>query len=98
MYVIRDVFRCKPGHSRSVAEKFKNSLSFMEKMKGFKSGRVLLDAVGDYWTVVLESEVESLADFEAEMSTYATDPQIRDTVKGYMEEVERGHREIFRIV
>ena len=98
MYVIRDIFRCKPGHSKSVAEKFKNSFSAMQKMKGFKSGRVLLDYVGSYWTVVLETEVDSLGNFEALMSEYATNKEMRDTVKGYMDEVEGGHREIFRIV
>ena len=98
MYVIRDIFRCKPGHSKSVAEKFKNSFSAMQKMKGFKSGRVLLDYVGSYWTVVLETEVDSLGNFEALMNEYAINKEMRDTVKGYMEEVEGGHREIFRIV
>jgi heme-degrading monooxygenase HmoA len=98
MYVIRDIFRCKPGHSKSVAEKFKNSLSAMQKMKGFKSGRVLLDYVGSYWTVVLETEVDSLGNFEALLNEYATNKEMHEIMKGYMDDVEGGHREVFRIV
>lgn len=97
MYVVRDVFRCKPGHSRSVAEKFKKTLPLMQKMKGYVSARVLLDAVAGYWTVVLETQVESLAEFERSMSEYAANEEFREMVKGYMDEVEGGHREIFRV-
>ena len=78
--------------------KFKNSFAAMQKMKGFKSGRVLLDYVGSYWTVVLETEVDTLGNFEALMNEYATNKEMRDTVKGYMDEVEGGHREVFKIV
>lgn len=97
MYVIRDVFKCKPGHSRSVAEKFKNALVLTRKIRGVSNGRVLIDYVGAYWTVVLESEVENLAQFEKEMIEYGADKQMQKAVKGYMDEIEGGHREIFRI-
>lgn len=98
MYVVRDVFHCKPGHAKSVADKFKNSLLHMKNMKSFKGGRVLVDYMAEYWTVVLETEIESLGDFESQMNEYASNQQMRDTMKGYMDEVDGGHREVFRIV
>jgi hypothetical protein len=98
MYVIRDVFRCKPGHSKSVAEKFKNAVALEKKKKGSSSGRVLVDFIADYWTVVFETQVETLAQFEQEMAEYASSSEMRDVMKGYMDEVEGGHREIFRVV
>jgi heme-degrading monooxygenase HmoA len=98
MYVVRDIFRCKPGHSKSVAERFKKSFPLMQKMKGFVSARVLIDYVTSYWTVVLEIEVESLGDFERQMNEYSASPEFREAMKGYMDEVDGGHREIFKIV
>ena len=98
MYVVRDVFRCKPGHSKSIAERFKKSFSLMQKMKGFVSARVLVDYVTSYWTVVLEAEVESLAEFERQMTEYSNSKEFRKIMKGYMDEVDGGHREIFKIV
>jgi quinol monooxygenase YgiN len=97
MYLIRDVFRCKPGHAKSVAEKFKKTIPMMKKEKGFVSARVLVDFVANYWTVVIENEVASLADFESSMNDAAGNAEFREAVKGYMEEVEGGYREIFRI-
>ena len=98
MYVVRDVFRCKPGHSRSVAEKFRKSMPLMKKMKGFRGGRILIDYVTSYWTVILEAEVESLGEFESQMNEYASSQEMKEAMKGYMDEVEGGHREIYKIV
>ncbi len=97
MYVVRDVFRCKPGHSKSVAERFTKTVPMMKKMKGFVSARVLVDLVADYWTVVLETEVESLAEFERQMKDYSSSRELQNAMKGYMEDVEGGHREVFRV-
>ena len=98
MYLVRDVFRCKPGHSKAMSDRFKNTLPLMKKMKGFVSARVLVDYVASYWTVVLEAEVENLADFERQMAEYSASPEFREAMKGYMDEVDGGHREIFKIV
>ena len=98
MYVVRDVFNCKPGQSKSVADKFNNSIKLMQNMEGFISARVLVDYVANYWTVVLESEVENLADFERNMSEYAARDEFREALNGYMEQINGGYREIFRIL
>ena len=97
MYLIRDVFHCKPGHSTSLAERLKKTFPLAKKMGGFVSARVLVDYVTSYWTVVLEMEVESLGDFEREMKEHAARPEFREAMQGYMDEVDGGHREIFRI-
>jgi tRNA-dihydrouridine synthase len=98
MYIVRDVFRCKPGHAKSVAEKFKKGFELMKKTKGGGSARVLVDYVTSYWTVVMEIEVESLAEFEKQMTEYSASQEFRDLMKGYMDEVDGGHREIFKVV
>ncbi len=100
MYVIRDVFRCKPGKSRQLAEMFKKSIDSMQSKPpdGFGNPRVMLDFVTDYWRVVLESDVESLAKYENMMSASSTSQEMRDSMAGYMDLVEEGHREVYRLV
>jgi hypothetical protein len=58
---------------------------------------VLIDYIADYWTVVLEQEVGDLQAFERHMAEYREDPRVRESTAGYMEMVDKGHREIFRI-
>lgn len=98
MYVVRDVFNCKPGQSKAVADKFKNGLSIMKTMTGFVSGRILIDYIGSYWTVVLEMEVESLDLYEKQMTEYSTHDKMREALKGYVDQVNGGHREIYKVV
>lgn len=98
MFLIRDVFRCKPGKSRQLAEMFKKSMSSMEKLGGFKNPRIMLDFVANYWTVVLELEVDSLEQFESNMTAFGNRPEVREALAGYMDLVEGGGREIYKIV
>lgn len=98
MFVVRDVFRCKPGKAKLVAEKLKLTIPSMEQLDGFRNCRVMVDAVADYWTVVLEAEVDSLAAFEGHMANFSARVEVRDAMAGYMELVDGGQREIFRIV
>ena len=97
MYLIRDVFRCKPGKVNAVAEKFQRSLA-VEAEGVPPKPRLLVDAVATYWTLVLETEVEDLAGFERQMQAYRETPAVQEAMAGYMDLVEEGHREIFRIL
>ncbi len=98
MFVVRDIFRCKPGKAKELVEKFKSTFASMEAHDGFRNTRVMVDAVADYWTVVMESDVESLADFERHMREYGARPEVRAALEGYMDLVVEGRREIFRLV
>lgn len=98
MYLIRDVFRCKPGQAGRLAQMFKQTIPSLEREDGFANCRVLVDYVADYWTVVLQAEVEDLGRFERHMATFSTRPEVRQILEGYMDLVDGGHREIYRIV
>jgi heme-degrading monooxygenase HmoA len=98
MLLIRDVFRCKPGKAGELARRFKATVPSMESEDGFRNCRVLVDYVADYWTVVLQAEVEDLARFEGHMQSFSARPEVRQALAGYMDLVEGGHREIYRIV
>lgn len=98
MYLIRDSFTCKPGMSRKLAEIFKATMPLMKEAEGFRNGRVMVDAVASYWTVVLETETESLEQFERQMAAFGSRPEVRKSMEGYMDLVQGGKREIFRII
>lgn len=98
MYLIRDVFRCKPGKAGELARRFKQTIPSMEQEDGFRNCRVLVDYVASYWTVVLQAEVDDLGQFEHHMRSYGSRPEVREALEGYMELVQEGHREIYRIV
>ena len=98
MYQVRDIFKCKPGKAKELAERFKKVMPLVERDDRFSNTRVMVDAVASYSTVVLEQDVESLADFEKHMAEFGARPDVREIMAGYMDLVEGGHREIFKIV
>lgn len=98
MYLVRDVFRCKPGKAGELARRLKETIPSMELEDRFRNCRVMVDFVTTYWTVVLQAEVEELADFERHMRSYGSRPEVKAAMEGYMELVDGGHREIYRIV
>lgn len=97
MLVIQERFRCKPGKAKELVEKFKKSNELMEKATGRSMGRVLVDVVANYWTVIIEHEAESMAELEKEMTQRVEVEGVDKAMEGYMDLVEGGRREIFRI-
>jgi len=94
MIVVRNTFTARPGHAGALVAQLKKTAA----AGNLSNVRFLTDFVGDFNQVVMEYEVESVAGFEAVMQRYATDPQIRETAKGYTELWLTGRRELFRVV
>ena len=96
MLLIRDIFYCKPGKVRPLVEKFQA----MNKLgaKGMPRVRVLTDVSAErYWTVVAETEVESLEQ-HAEMARKSMEnPEVQQAMQGYHDLVVEGRREIYTI-
>jgi len=99
MVIVREIFTAKPGQASKLAKLFR---------KGFPQDhntRVMTDLVGDYNTVVVEMQVESLAEFERQMEEYRSgkpdpkmDPKVAEEMSKYTEMYLTGRREIFQIV
>ena len=96
MYVIRNVFRCKPGKSKALIEKFKATHELMKKDIQLDD-RILLDEVAGFWTVVVEVNVENIAEFENAMKERGSREDIQRSMAGYMDMVDSGYREVFRV-
>jgi hypothetical protein len=97
MFLIRNVFRCKPGQAKKLAQMFKATIPTMEAAGAMKGARVMTDTVSTFWTVVMEAEAESLEAWERSFEMMASKPEMRKAMEGYMDLVEGGHREIFHI-
>jgi len=63
---------------------------------GFKRPRMMTDAVAGYWTVVIETELEQLIDWE-KGEGFTSKPEVKEIMEGYGDLVETGYREIFKI-
>ena len=95
MYLIRDTFQCKPGMAKDLVQKFKGTIPYMEE-QNFKNIKLLTDVVSNYWTVVLEAEVDTLTEFENRKG-FTSKPKVKEIMKDYMTLVEGGKREIFNV-
>ena len=93
MYLVREVFQTKPGKAKDLVKIFKEAGKIME---GMGNTRIMTDAVSNYWTVILEMEVENLATWE-KMAGTTQKPEVKEIMKDYMTLLEGGHREIFKI-
>ena len=98
MLLIRDVFRCRPGKAGELARRFKETIPSMEAEDGFRNVRVMVDYAATYWTVVLQAEADDIGRFDRHAATFSSRPEVRRAMEGYMDLVEGGHREIWRIV
>lgn len=94
MFVIRNVFKCKPGQAKNLIEKFKAGLPMMQEVANH---RILVDEVASFWTVVIETETEDMAQFEKMMKERGSRKDVQDAMAGYMDHIDSGYREIFRV-
>ena len=93
MIVVRNTFTAKPGQAGKLLAQMKE----VAAAGSLKNLRFLTDLAGDFNQVVMEHEVESLAEMEAILQKYMTDPQIREKAKGYTDLWLTGKRELFRV-
>jgi len=96
MFVIRNVFRCKPGQAKGVADKFKAAHEHLTDL--VSDSRVMVDEVGHFWTVVVEVTVDDLGSFTKAMQERGGREEVQAAMAGYMDMVDSGYREIFRVI
>lgn len=97
MYQIREVFQAKPGKAKDLVKMFKQAAPHFEKTQGVQRVNVLTDIVSTYWTVIVEMETEDIGGFFINLRSATMSDELKDIMKGYMDCVEGGKREIFMI-
>jgi hypothetical protein len=101
MIVVRNVFRLKFGKAREALANMKEGLAIQKRVIGDRvtfSTRLLTDATGPFYTLVLEVTLPNLAALEAEMPKIFGDEEFQANYRKTAEFVESGYREIFTIV
>jgi hypothetical protein len=94
MIIVRNSFIARPGQASKLAAQLKEMAAAGE----LPNHRVLTDMTGEFNRVVMEYEVESVAQFEETFKKYSSDPVIREKAKGYTDLWTTGSRELLRVV
>jgi hypothetical protein len=97
MILVRDVFRLQFGRAREAIAVWQEGRGLAQKA-GFKSARLLTDLVGPYYTLVLETTFDSLADYERAGQALRDDEKWRAWYAKVPPLSRDGYREIFTIV
>lgn len=97
MYLIREVFNTKPGRAKELVKMFKATTPYFEKSGVMMNTKIMTDAVGDYWTVIIQSEVNDLGNFFSQLRNPSSPPppEVMEIMKGYMDCVVSGRREVY---
>jgi hypothetical protein len=101
MIVVRNVFQLKFGKAREALDHIKQGLAIQKRVIGDSvefSTRLLTDATGPFYTLVLEVTIPNLAALEATMPRVFGDAEFQANYRKTAEFVESGYREIFNIV
>jgi len=97
MYLVRNVFKAKPGKAKALVETFRKASQVMSGLGVVKSTRILTDSVAGFWTIVLEDEVEDLNAYMDMAKSLSGKPEFAEVVKNYVEYSLEGYREVFKI-
>jgi hypothetical protein len=96
MYLVRNIFNAKPGMVKELVKKWKQTIPYAEK-QGLKNNRLLTDVSAGFWTFIYEFEIENLSELE-EAESFTSSPEVKNIMAGYMDLVQGGYREIFKVV
>jgi hypothetical protein len=97
MIQVREVFQLHFGRAREAIALAREGIAIEEKHGGIKS-RLLTDLTGEYYTLIMESEHESLAAFEQGLEAGMANEEFRAWYPRFAALARGGRREIYRIV
>ena len=94
MILVRGVFQAKYGKGGDPVALFKEA---RQNWPGGYADRILTDASGPSFTVVVETKVESLAEWERRVTEIFSGPEFSDWFASMTPLVESGRREFYNI-
>ena len=97
MIVVRDIFQIEPDQMKLAKERIKKDRDLAKKL-GHPFSRILTDLVGEYYTLVLESEYKNLAEYETALQKVLADPEWQRSYPEFRKLIRGGRREIFTVV
>lgn len=97
MIVVRNIFQLKFGKAKEVKKLIDENRKMMEKA-GVPETRFLMDVTGPFYTLVMEFEAPSLAEYEKESGKAMGSSEFEAWYQKFIPLVESGTREIFSVV
>ncbi len=98
MILVRQVFQTQVGRSQEVAAMIMQGVAEFSRTAGpHVHGRVLTDLSGPFGTVVLELEVESLAEWERLRAAMSADPKGQQGSSSATPAFTGGYQEFYTI-
>jgi NIPSNAP len=97
MIAVRDIFQIDPEQMKAAKEGMKQMRGINQRL-GFKLTQVLTDLTGEYYTLVLESEYASLAEYEASLKRIFADAEWQKSYAKFRGMIRGGRREIYTVV
>jgi hypothetical protein len=94
MIVVRDVYQARLGKTNELVTLLKEMQTTIAQ--GYKQ-RILSDASGQFFTVVLEIELPSLAEWEKARDQLFASPEFGRFFPRWQELVESGRREFYNL-
>ena len=94
MILVRNVFQARYGRGGELVALLKE---VRQQQPAMSVDRILTDASGPFFTVVAETLVESLADWEQRMASDFSTSKFEEWFARMMPLVESGHREFYNI-
>jgi hypothetical protein len=100
MIVVRNIFRMKFGEAKQAGELWKQAVGVLEQSGvGRGNARLLTDlAGGPFYTFVLETTHESLAQWEEHGRTIRANPKWKEVYPKIAAMTVEGSREIFTVI
>ena len=94
MILVRTIFQAKYGKGGELVALFKE---VRQQQPAMTVDRILTDASGPFYTVVTETTVESLADWEQRMAKDFSTPKFEDWFARMTPLIESGRREFYNL-
>jgi hypothetical protein len=100
MIIVRDIFHVKFGQANEATKLWKQAMASIQKSGYGATGiRLLTDLAGpSYYTLILESTFESLAQWEQAHQSAKSNPAWREAYQRLIPLTETGHREILTLI
>jgi len=100
MIVVRDIFRLKFGQAKDATSLWKQAMGLMQRSGlGTRGLRLLTDLAGpSYYTIVLESSYDSLAQWEQAHQSAKDNKEFREIYQKLLPLTEDGRREIMQVI
>lgn len=98
MIVVRNVFRVRFGEAKKAIELWREGLELERRLGHLDEGRLLTDVVGPFYTLVIETEHESLAAWEAHEHAAMADDAVKEWYGRAKTVMEEGYREVLEVV